>query len=75
MTTYMLVIYILMNGVWYTADSVIEGYNPTFYTSKEECLEVATLATIIEKRQRERKESQWIDPRKFECIAMMQHQK
>ncbi len=72
MITCMLVIHILINGVWHTADSFIEGYKPAFYTSKEECKEVAELATAIELRRSDSEEYKWIAPRRFTC---MQHQK
>ncbi len=70
MITCMLVIHILINGVWHTADSFIEGYKPSFYSSKEECLEVVTLATAIEIRRIERGEYKWIAPRIFSCHDM-----
>lgn len=70
MTTCMLVIYILINGVWHTADSFIEGYKPAFYTSKEECREIAESATEIELRRIDRREYKWIAPRRFTCVTI-----
>ncbi len=77
---WLLMIYLMVNGEWMTADYAIENWKPSEYATEADCREVEEIATHIELMFQEEHADHYKDPitgqnphvmnipRKFECI-------